>query len=117
MKPLGNEPALWTGLLNALLGLVVTLNVGLTPAEAGTLTVLATAAFTAVAAALTRPIVPTAFTGLVTAGVDALAAFHFHISADRVAAVNALVISALMLVNRGHVTPKPVGAPARPTAP
>jgi hypothetical protein len=114
MKPLGNEPALITGILNALLGLVVTLNVGLTSQEAGTLTVLVTAGFTAVAAALTRPIAPTAFTGLVTAGADALAAFHFELSGATVGAVNALVISVLMFINRGHVSPKSVGRTAAP---
>ena len=41
----------------------------------------------------------------VAVAADLLAAFHFEVSAESVGAVNALVLSVLMLLTRGQVTP------------
>jgi hypothetical protein len=105
MKPLGNEPVLITAFIAAVLSVVVALNFGLTTDQAGAVTAAVTAVFAAVAAVLTRPLAPTAFTGLVVAAADLLAAFHFSVSPGVVGAVNGLVLALLMLITRGHVTP------------
>lgn len=100
------EPALITGFLSAVLGLVVTLGIGhMTPGQAGAITAVVSAVFAAVAAALTRPIAPAAFTGLVAVLSDLATAYGLHFTAGQVGAVNAVVMSLLMLITRGHVTP------------
>lgn len=105
MNP-SNEPALITGFLSSVLGIAVTLGIGgLTPNQAGAITAAVTAVFAAVAAAMVRPVAPVAFTGLVTALADLTASFGFHLGAGVVGAVNAAVVSLLMLITRGHVTP------------
>lgn len=105
MNP-SSEPALITGFLSSLLGLAVTLGIGgMTPDQAGAITAAVSAVFAAVAAAMVRPIAPAAFTGLVAVLADLSAAYGFHVTAGTVGAVNALVMSVLMLITRGHVTP------------
>lgn len=108
---LKNEAVLVTSVVTAGLGLLVTLGAGLSTDQAGAITAALTAVFGVIAAALTRPVAPTAFTALVGAGADLLTAFHFHLSAGAVGSVNALVLALLALVLRGHVTPT-----ARPLA-
>ncbi len=108
MKVLGREPALWLGVITAGLGLAVTLGFGdLTRAQAAAIVVTITAIGTAVAAAMVRPVAPAAFTGLVAAGFDLLAAFHYDVSPETIGAVNAAVLATLMLLTRGQVSPKP----------
>ena len=105
-KIFGYEPALWLGVISSVLGLGVTLGFGdLTQTQAGTIVALIAAVCAAVTAALTRPVAPSAFTGVVAVAADLLAAFHFEVSAESVGAVNALVLSVLMLLTRGQVTP------------
>lgn len=116
MRIFGREPALLLGVISAALSLVVTLGIGLTSVQAGTITAAITATFAAITAAMTRPIAPAAFTGAVTAAADLLAAFHYEVSAETIGAVNALVLAVLMFVTRGQVSPvppkPPVPAPA-----
>lgn len=108
---LKQEAVLVTSAASAGLGLLVTLGTGLTTDQAGAITAALTAVFGVIAAVLTRPVAPTAFTALVGTGADLLAAFHFHFSPGAVGSVNALVLALLALVLRGHVTPT-----ARPLA-
>lgn len=103
---LGDEPVLLTTVISSALGLLVTLGAfHLTTDKAGAITAVITAVFAVVAAVATRPIAPAAFTGLVTAVADLVAAFNLHVSTATVGAVNMLVLAVLMLVTRGHVTP------------
>lgn len=102
---LSREPALILSVLSSGLALIVTLNIGLTSEQAGLWTALIVAVFGAITAAVTRPIAPAAFTGLVTAVFALLAGYHFHVAPDVIGELNGLVTSVLMLIVRGHVTP------------
>jgi hypothetical protein len=112
-----SEPVLLTTVISAALSLIVTLNVGLTSDQAGAATAFITAVGAVGAAVLARPVAPTAFSGLVAAGADLLAAFHFHVAPGTVGAVNGLVLAVLMLVTRGHVSPvAPAATAEQPVA-
>lgn len=106
MKIFGREPALIISTASALLSLAVTFNVGLTGEQAGAIVAVISASFGAVAAAMTRPIAPTAFTAVVAAGAALLAAYGLNVSAETVGATNAVVLSVLALLARGQVSPR-----------
>lgn len=109
---LGREPALWLNSLSAVLGLVVTFNVGLTEDQAGWVVAGVSAILGAIAAALTRPIAVQAFTTLVATLASAIAAFGYDVSPTTTAAINGLVLAVLMFVTRGQVSPASPTAPA-----
>ncbi|MER5461684.1 hypothetical protein ABT010_13540 [Streptomyces sp. NPDC002668] len=112
----GREPALWLNSLAAVLGLVVTFNVGLTEAQAGWLVAGASAILGAIAAALTRPIAVQAFTALVATVASAVGAFGFEVAPTTTAAINGVVLAVLMFITRGQVTPVVPGAEPRPVS-
>jgi hypothetical protein len=120
MRPFGREPALWLNTLSAILGLIVTFNVGLTEEQAGWTVAGVSAILGAIAAALTRPIAVQAFTTLVATVASAVAAFGYEVQPTTTAAVNGAVLSILMFITRGQVSPASPTAPAsqhaRPTA-
>ena len=107
---LGREPALWLNTLSAVLGLIVTFNVGLTAEEAGWAVAGVSAILGAIAAAMTRPIAVQAFTTLVATLASAVAAFGYEVAPTTTAAVNGLVLAVLMFVTRGQVSPKGAAA-------
>jgi len=111
----GREPALWLNTLAAVLGLVVTFNVGLSVEQAGWIVASATAILGAIAAALTRPIAVQAFTALVATVASAVGAFGFEVAPTTTAAINGCVLAVLMFITRGQVTPITPPA-ARPTS-
>ncbi|WP_435279362.1 hypothetical protein [Streptomyces sp. 1222.5] len=110
MRIFGREPALYLNTLSAILGLVVTFNVGLTENQAGWIVAGVSAILGAIAAVLTRPIAVQAFTTLVAAVASAVAAFGYDVAPTTTAAINGLVLAVLMFLTRGQVTP---AAPAR----
>ena len=110
MKILGYEPALIVSALSAGLSLIVTFNVGMSGEEAGAIVAIVSAVFGAIAAALTRPIAPSAFTAVVAAGAALLTAYGLNVSAETVGATNAAVLAVLALVTRGQVSPKGAAA-------
>lgn len=116
MKLFGREPALYIGVVSAALSLVVSLGVGLSAEAAGAWVAVITAVFGVVTAVATRPIAPAAFTTLVTVTADLLAAYHYDVSANTIAAVNTAVLAVLTLLTRGQVTPVPVKQPGVPPA-
>jgi len=107
MKIFGREPALILGTLSAALSLLVTFNVGMSTEQAGALVAVVSAAFAAVTAAVTRPIAPSAFTGLVAAVAALTAAYGLDVAPETVGAVNAVVLAMLALLTRGQVSPAP----------
>lgn len=114
---LNREPALWLNSLAAILGLVVTFNVGLTADQAGWLVAGVSAVLGAIAAALTRPIAVQAFTAVVATVASAVGAFGFDVAPTTTAAINGVVLAVLMFITRGQVTPIVPTAPAsKPTA-
>lgn len=103
---LGREPALALNTVSALLGLLVTFNVGLTQEQAGWIVAGLSAVLGAVAAAMTRPVAVQAFTTLVATVASAVAAFGYEGDPTTTAGVNAAVLAVLMFVTRGQVTPQ-----------
>ncbi|MFB4424795.1 hypothetical protein C5F59_027415 [Streptomyces sp. QL37] len=117
MKIFGREPALWLNSLAAILGLVVTFNVGLTEDQAGWLVAGTSAVLGAIAAALTRPIAVQAFTAAVATIASGVGAFGFEVAPTTTAAINGCVLAVLMFITRGQVSPITPPAPAaRPTS-
>lgn len=102
---LGREPALWLNGLSALAGLVVTFNIGLTEEQAGWVVASVSAVLGAIAAALTRPVAPQAFTTAAATVASAVAAFGYEVAPTTTAAVNGALLAVLMFVTRGQVTP------------
>ncbi|WP_455360030.1 hypothetical protein [Streptomyces sp. SYSU K21746] len=116
MRILNREPALWLNSLAGVLGLLVTFQVGgLSAEEAGWIVAGSSAVLGAVAAALTRPIAPQAFTTAVATIASAVAAFGYEAAPTHVAAINGFVLGVLMFVTRGQVSPVTPAVPARPT--
>lgn len=112
------EPALWLNSLAGVLGLAVTFNVGgLDADEAGWIVAGASAILGAIAAALTRPIAVQAFTTAVATIASAVAAFGYEAAPTHVAGINAFILSLLMFVTRGQVTPAVPAAPSKPPTP
>ncbi|HEY9366991.1 hypothetical protein [Streptomyces sp.] len=113
MKLFGREPVVVLNTLSAVLGLVVTLGVtSLTAEQAGATVAVVSAILGGIAAAMTRPIAPQAFTAIVAAGATAVAAFGFEVSQETVGAVNTVVLAVLTLLTRVQVTPTKPDAPA-----
>ncbi|MGW1463832.1 hypothetical protein ACWCPT_05690 [Streptomyces sp. NPDC002308] len=117
MKIFGREPALWLNSLAAVLGLVVTFNVGLSAGQAGWLVAGTSAVLGAIAAALTRPIAVQAFTAAVATIASGVGAFGFEVAPTTTAAINGCVLAVLMFITRGQVSPITSPAvPGRPTS-
>ncbi|GHC39535.1 hypothetical protein GCM10010348_78590 [Streptomyces anthocyanicus] len=117
MKIFGREPVVVLNALSAVLGLIVTLGItSLTAEQAGTIVAVVSAILGGIAAAMTRPIAPQAFTAIVAAGATAVAAFGYDVSQETVGAINVLVLAGLTLLTRAQVTPSSPSAPADPTA-
>jgi hypothetical protein len=106
--------------VSAALSLAVTFNIGLSSEQAGAIVAVISGVFAAITAALTRPIAPSAFTGLITVVVALLAAFHFNVAPATVGALNALVLALLVFITRGQVSPSsptaPASQPAKPSS-
>ena len=113
MKILGREPALLIATVSAGLSLLVTFGFGLSAEQAGAMVAVISAVFAAAAAPVSRPIAPSAFTGLVGAAAALLAAYGLELSAEKVGAINAVVLAGLALLTRAQVSP--AAAPTRPT--
>ncbi|MDQ0842391.1 hypothetical protein [Streptomyces sp. V1I6] len=107
MKLFGREPALIIAAVSAGLSLLVSFQFGLSGEQAGAIVAVVSAVFAAATAAVTRPIAPSAFTGLVAAAVALFAAYGLEVSPETVGALNAGVLAFLGLVTRGQVSPTP----------
>lgn len=113
-KIFGREPALWVAMASAALSLAVNLGTGMTSEQAGAWTAVVSGVFAVIAAILTRPIAPAAFTGLVAVVADLLGAYHFHVSGGAIGAINTSVLAVLALVTRGQVSPTPTLTRGKP---
>jgi hypothetical protein len=115
MKIFGREPVVVLNTLSAVLGLVVSLGItGLTAEQAGATVAVASAVLGGIAAAMTRPVAPQAFTAIVAAGATAVAAFGYEVSQETVGAINTVVLALLTLATRVQVTPSSPSAPTGP---
>ncbi|MDX3643086.1 hypothetical protein [Streptomyces sp. MB09-02B] len=115
MKVFGREPVVVLNTLSAVLGLIVSLGVtSLTAEQAGAIVAVVSAVLGGIAAAMTRPVAPQAFTAIVASGATAVAAFGFEVGQETVGAVNTLVLAVLTLLTRVQVSPAPPSAPTGP---
>lgn len=104
----GREPALVVGFIGAVLSVLVGLNIEGLSSEQAALIVGALGALTgAITAILTRPVAPGAFTALVAALAALAAGYGLDLSPELVGSINGLVISFLVLITRGEVSPTP----------
>lgn len=102
----GREPTLAIGTLSSGLSVLVGFNFDwLTARQAALIVVVLNAILGAVNAVAVRPISPAAFTYLVASLAALCGAYGLHFSQSNVGAVNGLVISVLMFLTRGQVTP------------
>lgn len=112
MKIFGREPVVVTNTLSAVLGLIVTLGItSLTAEQAGAVVAVVSAILGGIAAAMTRPVAPQAFTAIVAAGATAVATFGYEVSQETVGAINTVVLAVLTLLTRVQVSPSKPDAP------
>ncbi|MFD8199964.1 hypothetical protein [Streptomyces sp. NPDC059701] len=112
MRIFGREPALLIATASAGLSLLVTFGFGLSAEQAGAIVAVISAVFAVATAIVTRPIAPSAFTGLVAAVAALLAAYGLELSTEKIGALNAVVLAGLALLTRGQVTPANPSTPA-----
>jgi hypothetical protein len=102
----GREPALWTQLAAAALGVLVGFGMpGLTDHQAAAGIAVINTGFGVWMAIRVRPVVPAVFTTFVAATFALLAAYGLDATQQSIAAVNILVLSALAFIARGQVSP------------
>lgn len=112
MKIFGREPVVVLNTLAAILGLIVSIGVTpLTAEVAGAIVGIATAILGAIAAAMTRPIAPQAFTTVVAAGAVLVGTFGYEVSQETVGAINTVVLALLTLLTRVQVSPASPSVP------
>lgn len=106
MRLFGREPVVVLNTLAAVLGLIVSLGITpLTAEQAGGIVAFFTAVLAAIAAAMTRPVAPQAFTAVVAAGAVLVAAFGYEVSQGTVGAINTAALAVLTLLTRVQVSP------------
>lgn len=112
MKILGREPALWLGLIGAVLTWLVSL--GLDWLNAGQATAIVTF-LTAVAIAFTtRPIAPALFVGALAAGAALFAEYELAVSDAFVTGLGAIILAGFALFGiRPQATPAADPQPIR----
>ncbi len=114
MRIAGREPTLVIGVIASALSLLVGFGFDwLTAEQAALVVVVLNAVLGVVNAISVRPIAPAAFTYLVGAVATLAAAYGLNVGQEVVGAINGLVLSILMFLTRGQVTPT---SRPRPTA-
>ncbi len=105
-KLFGREPASIIALIGSILTTLVALNIpGLDAAAGAAIMALIVAIITA---ATTRPIAPSLFAGIITAGAALLAQYGVGLSDQLVAGLTAILMAAFGLAStRPQVSPKP----------
>lgn len=102
----GREPTLLIGAIASALSIAVGFNFDwLNARQAALIVLVLNAALGVINALAVRPIAPAAFTYLVAAVAALCAAYGLDVGQEMVGAVNGLVLSVLMFLTRGQVTP------------
>lgn len=104
VKIFGREPALWLGLIGALVTWLVSL--GLDWLNAGQATAIVTFVTAVVIALTTRPVGPPLFVGAVAAGAALFAEYNLAVSDAFVTGLGAIILAGFALFGiRPQVTP------------
>lgn len=112
MTIFGRDPALWLTAIATALGLGVAFGLdGLNAEQSASIQALLVAGVTAVQALAVRPVAPTVFAGVVTAGAVLLAAYGLDVGQERLGAVQLAVAAVVGLIVRQQSTPKHDPAP------
>jgi len=111
----GREPALIIAVIGAVVGLLVTFNLKWLDAEQGAAFLVCVDAVAALLTAITvRPVAPAVFVYASTAIFKLLAAYHFHVADETIAAVNVLIVALVAAAVRNQVTPAADPEPLMP---
>lgn len=106
LKIAGREPTLVIGAVGSALSILVGFQLDWLDARQAALIVLVlNAILGALNAAAVRPIAPAAFTYLVGAVAALCAAYGLDVGQEMVGSINGLVLSVLLFLTRGQVTP------------
>lgn len=115
MKIFGREPAAWLNAASAFVALLVGLGAfGLTETKGQALIAVISAGTSVWLAFAVRPLVPTLFTGLTTAGFAALAAFNVISVSSKTVGLAVAFAEMAMTVLVVRPTSTPLAAPAPP---
>lgn len=106
-KILGYEPAVLLYVLNAALAAAVSYGLPLNHAVVAATVTIATAALSAWAAFLTRPVVVSSLTSAAGTILAAMAAYGLHLSTDQIGTSVTLLSVVLALLLRQNVSPAP----------
>lgn len=107
MKLFGREPALWIGVIQATLGLIVTLGFAWLDATDATNIVATLTALAGVATAIsTRPWRLSIFTGAVSTVAVLFAGYGLNFTQEQVGAVQLILVTVVTLVARNQITPE-----------
>ena len=121
MKPVqifGREPALWIGTISTALSLGTAVGVpGLSQYQVAALVVALNAIAFGVTAWQVRPVAPALFTNVAGALFAVGAAYGFSVTSETIGAVNAVIVTVLSLIMRGHVSPTGSTEAVAPPAP
>ena len=113
MKIFGREPAAWLNAVSAGIALLVGLGAfGLTETTGQALIAIASAVTSLMLAFAVRPLVPTLFTGLITSGFAALAAFNVITVSAKTTGLAVAFAEMLVTVLIVRPTSTPVASPA-----
>lgn len=106
-KLFGREPTLWIGWIGQAILLLGTLQLHLLSGDQAALAVVAlNAVFAAINAWAVRPMSPVVFTYAAGSLIALAGSYGLHIPIETVAAINAVVVSTLVLLSRGQVSPQ-----------
>lgn len=109
------EPTLLIGAVSAVLAFFVTFGVeGLSGEQAGLIVGVVTAILTLINAWAVRPIAPTLFSGLITAGAALLAGYGLELGQEQVGQFQLAVVAVMTLILRGQVMPERTDGTATP---
>lgn len=100
------DPTLLIQFIGALLSVLVAFNLGLSDEQAALWMAVIAGVFSAINAAVVRPISPAAFTGLVTAVAALVGGYGFEIGPEKLSAINfAVTMGIALFFTRPNVTP------------
>jgi membrane associated rhomboid family serine protease len=110
MRIFGREPALWLGMIAALLNVIVGFGWHLTDTQVSLINIALAAVFAVAGAVLVRPFPVPILIGAVNAVLSVAIAFGVHLSSASMGLIDAGIFAVMAFVLRQSVTPTPSAA-------